>query len=244
MVFAEKYIYKNFVWRKKTGRKSRYMDKLIYIICDNEDLTRIGLVALLDKHEKNPVIELAIDKKELKILLDKMAFSLVVIDFETFDFDSLEEIDTVVNQYKETRWLFIAQHINESFFLQLTSIIPHANFVLKTDNQEDIVSAILSTQQGKKYYCSEALEIILGRGADKDTRTNPINHLTRTEKEIVQLLAYGKTTKEIAVERCLSFHTVNTHRKNIFKKLEVTTVHDLTKLALKYGLVDLTEYYI
>ena len=68
--------------------------------------------------------------------------------------------------------------------------------------------------------------------------------LTHTELELVQLFTQGKTSKEIAELRCLSYHTVNTHRKNIFRKLELNNVQELIKFALKNGLVDLTEYYI
>jgi len=70
------------------------------------------------------------------------------------------------------------------------------------------------------------------------------NVLTNTEKIILKEIALGKTTKEIAAERNLSFHTVNSHRKNIFRKLEVNNVHEATKYAMRAGIVDLAEYYI
>lgn len=68
--------------------------------------------------------------------------------------------------------------------------------------------------------------------------------LTKTETEILIDIANGMTTKEIAEKRFSSFHTVNTHRKNIFRKLSVNNVHEATKYALKAGLVDSAEYYI
>mgnify|MGYP002622552302 CR=1 FL=1 len=68
--------------------------------------------------------------------------------------------------------------------------------------------------------------------------------LTKTELQILKEIALGKTTKEIALEKFVSFHTVNTHRKNIFRKLGVNNVHDAVKYALRAGIVDLMEYYI
>ena len=68
--------------------------------------------------------------------------------------------------------------------------------------------------------------------------------LTHTETEIVRAIALGKSTKEIAVERFSSVHTVNTHRKNIFRKLGVNTAHEVIKYALRAGLVDPSEFYI
>ena len=68
--------------------------------------------------------------------------------------------------------------------------------------------------------------------------------LTPTENEILKDIALGMTTREIAEKRFSSFHTVNTHRKNIFRKLGVNTIHEATKYALRAGLVDSAEYYI
>ena len=68
--------------------------------------------------------------------------------------------------------------------------------------------------------------------------------LTKTETEILKCIALGMTTKEIAEKRFSSFHTINTHRKNIFRKLGVNNAHEATKYALRAGLVDSAEYYI
>ena len=76
-----------------------------------------------------------------------------------------------------------------------------------------------------------------GAGTDRE-------QLTKTELQILKEIALGKTTKEIALEKFVSFHTVNTHRKNIFRKLWVNNVHDAVKYALRAGIVDLMEYYI
>ena len=68
--------------------------------------------------------------------------------------------------------------------------------------------------------------------------------LTETETEIVRAIAQGKTTKEIANERFSSVHTINTHRKNIFRKLGINSAHEVIKYALRAGLVYSSEFYI
>ena len=68
--------------------------------------------------------------------------------------------------------------------------------------------------------------------------------LTATETEIVRAIAQGKTTKEIAADRFSSVHTITTHRKNIFRKLGVNTAHEVTRYALRAGLLDPSEFYI
>ena len=74
--------------------------------------------------------------------------------------------------------------------------------------------------------------------------TQKENRLTPTETEILRDIALGLTTREIAEKRYSSFHTVNTHRKNIFRKIGVNNVHEATRYALRAGLVDSAEYYI
>lgn len=74
--------------------------------------------------------------------------------------------------------------------------------------------------------------------------TEEENRLTPTETEILRDIALGLTTREIAEKRYSSFHTVNTHRKNIFRKIGVNNVHEATRYALRAGLVDSAEYYI
>ena len=83
-------------------------------------------------------------------------------------------------------------------------------------------------------------EVLLAPSQDVEEKIN----LTKTETEILKDIALGMTTKEIAEKRFSSFHTVNTHRKNIFRKLNVNNVHEATKYALRAGLVDTGEYYI
>ncbi len=68
--------------------------------------------------------------------------------------------------------------------------------------------------------------------------------MTKTEVEILKEIALGQTTREIAEKRFSSFHTVNTHRKNIFRKLGVNNVHEAIRYAMRSGLVDAAEYYI
>lgn len=221
------------------------MQQQTIIIFDNQDLTRLGLINLLGQHIKLSEIELGFTKNELKKLLESNPMASILIDLEISDFNDIKDYVEMISSFTKASTLFLFQELNEAFVHEISHLLPTANMVMKSNSQEEIIAAISATNVGKKYFCSEALDIILGNKSRKTENVNRQNFsLTVTEKEIVQLLAQGKSTKEIAYERCLSYHTVITHRKNIFRKMEVNTVHELTKIALKYGLVDMTEYYI
>jgi DNA-binding NarL/FixJ family response regulator len=221
------------------------MDKLSYILADNQDLTRLGFAELIKMQQRDASIISVSNTKELKQALSETPAATIVLDFDLFDFNLLDDLQFILNAFPKSSCLLIAQEIRETFIHEMSRCVPQANFVLKSDSADNILAAISSTETHKRFFSSDALEIILGNKPRKTESANWHNFaLTNTEREIVQLLALGKSTKEIADERCLSYHTVITHRKNIFRKMEVNTVHELTKLALKYGLVDMTEYYI
>ena len=110
---------------------------------------------------------------------------------------------------------------------------------MKQNKKEEIVEALKIVSAGKMYLCETAKSVLEG-----DVPKQKPDILTATEKIILREIALGKMTKEIAYEKNLSFHTVNTHRRNIFRKLEINNVHEATKYAFQAGLVDLMEYYI
>ena len=105
----------------------------------------------------------------------------------------------------------------------------------------EIKEAIRFCVASNRFVCQRMMEVLLTPvQQEPEEKVN----LTKTETEILKDIALGMTTKEIAEKRFSSFHTVNTHRKNIFRKLGVNNVHEATKYALRAGLVDSAEYYI
>ena len=105
--------------------------------------------------------------------------------------------------------------------------------------------AIKSALSKEKFINNYISNLLLSDKLERASNSLSEDHnLTTTEKVILKEISLGKTTKEIAVEKNLSFHTINTHRKNIFRKLGVNNVHEATKYAIRAGIVDLTEYYI
>ena len=97
----------------------------------------------------------------------------------------------------------------------------------------EIEEGLRKAKQHLQYMCTRAVWLLQHKEDKKDKLVSP---LTVTEREILKLMALGKTTKEIAAERFLSVYTVMTHRKNIFRKLEVNNVHEATKYAFVQGL--------
>ncbi|MDR2036820.1 MAG: response regulator transcription factor [Bacteroidales bacterium] len=211
-----------------------------YILADNQDITCEGLVSLILKEAPGTLI---VHSPTIKRLLDSLRQypdSVVVLDYTLFDFDSEQQMLNVIAGASNSSWLLFSDELSEQFLRYVLLSSPAISIVTKNDSLEVISEALLCVNRRERYICDWAEEI-LKRGVPK---AKVPELLTVSEKSVLHEIALGKTTKEIAWEKHLSFHTVNTHRRNIFRKLGVNSVHEVVRYALKSGIINLTEYYI
>ena len=143
-------------------------------------------------------------------------------------------------RFKQVMFVFFSEDLSTEFVRQIIPSIPKSGILLKGSPLPEVRQCITDAIHGKRYICQHAAGIFISSEVQREEQV----HLTKTETEILKDIALGMTTKEIAAKRFSSFHTVNTHRKNIFRKLGVNNAHEATKYALRAGLVDEAEYYI
>ena len=141
---------------------------------------------------------------------------------------------------KQSSWILFSDELEDYFLRQILLVDPGISVVMKHNPLQNILDAVTCATYGETYLCDIAESIL----KDSNPQKKEADTLTASEKNILREIALGKTTKEIAFEKHLSFHTVNTHRRNIFRKLAVNNAHEATKYALQAGLIDLMEYYI
>jgi DNA-binding NarL/FixJ family response regulator len=211
------------------------------ILADNQFVTNQGLCTLFREIGIEHILH-AQTMNELQERLRAFPDALVVIDYTLFDFASMQQMLLVKSAAAQTVWLLFSNELGEHFLRHVLLSDPTLNVVMKNDPKEEIMTALRNTASRIPYLCEYA-EQILHSNDLANTAPAPI-HLTATEKVILHEIAMGKTTKEIAYEKNLSFHTVNSHRKNIFRKLEINNVHEAVKYAIRAGIFDVAEYYI
>ena len=180
------------------------------------------------------------DKAELMLALKDNDDSVVVLDYTSFDINDADELLILQQRFSHTRWLLFSEDLSADFVRVLIASSMQFSILLKESPMSEIKEAMKFCIHGNRYICQRMTEVLLAPSHDVEEKIN----LTKTETEILKDIALGMTTKEIAEKRFSSFHTVNTHRKNIFRKLNVNNVHEATKYALRAGLVDTAEYYI
>ena len=208
------------------------------ILSDNQDITRAGLQWLCSEMKHND-IAIATDKTTLARLLEGQEHATVVLDYTLFDFTSFDELLIWQQRFQRVQWLLFSETLTSDFVRVVVARGPRFGLILKDAPLPQIRQALHDALRGEPYHYAPLVQM-----ADEQWQEVERVKLTKTEMEVLRDIALGLTTKEIAEKRFSSFHTINTHRKNIFRKLNVNNIHEATKYALRAGMVDAAEYYI
>lgn len=219
-----------------------------FIIADNQDITKAGLLFLLSQSKKEAATLLdAGNKSELIRQLRLHPAAVIILDYTMFDITSVDELNVLHERFTEADWLLFSDDLSIEFLRRVLYYSTAFSVVMKDSSKEEICTALHNVARKQRYICNHVSNLLItGKSAETTAhaRGEKEEILTPTEKSILKEIALGKTTKEIAAERNLSFHTVNSHRKNIFRKLGVNNAHEATRYAMRAGIVDLMEYYI
>ncbi len=212
------------------------------LIADSQFLITESLKNILQDDDRFNVINVVMEKRELTRELSRGDISLLIIDPSFIELASLSELKELINSYPHLQLLVITNGLTRNEMLELNNNGIN-DIILKTAGREEIFEALAATLKGKKYYSSELLDLMFDSG-EKKSSGEETGQLTVSEMEIVRLISEGLTTKEIASRKFISFHTVITHRKNIFRKLGVSSVSELIMYAIRSGWINIIEYHI
>jgi DNA-binding NarL/FixJ family response regulator len=211
------------------------------IIADNQFLVVDSLQKLLSESFNIKAEHIVNNKYDLFRTLKQYPQVLLIIDPNLMDFDSLSELRSIIHDHN-SKVLVLTNTLSKNDITELNAN-GIKNILLKTAERDEILAALRSTLAGKKYFCQEVLDIFTEippeKGLVKETGS-----LTHSETEIVKCIAEGLTTKQIALHKHISYHTVMTHRKNIFRKLNVNNASELVMFAIRAGIIDTIEYHI
>lgn len=208
-------------------------------LADRQGITCAGLMYLISRIDGAECVQVD-DKAALVKSLPDGEECVVIVDYTLFDFTDGTDLLILSQRFPMVHWLLFSEELSLDFVRQVVVGSYMFSIVMKESPLTEIREAIRYAMQGRRFICQHMAEMLLAPSFGDDENVK----LTKTETEILKCIALGMTTKEIAEKRFSSFHTVNTHRKNIFRKLGVNNAHEATKYALRAGLVDSAEYYI
>jgi DNA-binding NarL/FixJ family response regulator len=218
-------------------------DSLIFI-ADSQPITRAGIAAIITEHaDPKPAIEQFSDREKLLTRLQSQKPDILIIDFELFDVNTirdLTDVDPAVNGMGVLVLTAgqVTERINKILDWGITCCI------LKSCERQELLDAVNAVAANRKYFCSGVLNVLLARRTVKRKKQANPDRITPAEQEIIQLIALGLTSKEIAARKKLSYHTIITHRKNIFRKLAINNSAELMLHAMNSGMIEALDFSI
>jgi len=220
------------------------------LLVDDHTMFREALRMMLDKEPEVEVVGELGDGALVQETVARLAPDVVVMDISMPKVNGIEATRALVAQYPQVRVVALSAFNYKKFVLEMMDAGATA-YVVKSAAGEQLVSAIKSAAQGKTYLCPETATLLLEasqRNGSRDGKTsdgskgNAAHHnkrLGRRETEVLRLLAEGKTSPQIGEKMHIAPSTVDVHRRNIMNKLDVHTVAELTKYAIRLGLTSM-----
>ena len=217
--------------------------KLRILLADDHEIVRRGLCALLQKHEGWEVCGEASDGREAVEMAKRLKPDVVIVDIGMPHLNGLDTTRQLLQH--DPNFKVIVLTINDSDQIIREALDAGARgFVLKNDAARDLVSAVEALQSKRMFFTPRVNDLVLAGFLEKGhaiSRNEPPNlpTLTAREREVTQLLAEGKSSKEVATMLNLSTKTVETHRSNIMRKLNLHSIRDLVVYAIKNNIIQI-----
>ena len=214
------------------------------LLADDHEVVRAGLRALLEEQSGWEVVAEAVDGRDAVEKASKLKPDAVVIDIAMPSLNGLEAVRQIVKAVPNTKVLVLTMYDSDPLIQQVLQAGARG-YLLKSDAGRDLVSAIDALRRNKTFFTPKVSQMVLEGYLDKNPKEKDNEaemeaeslRLTSRQREIVQLLAEGKSSKEVAAVLGLSVKTAETHRANIMRKLDCHSVTELVRYAIRNNII-------
>ncbi len=215
------------------------MKKAQVLICESNFLLKEGIKTVIDRNPFFEPVQEAKSHEDLESKLKNRFYDIITIDYADEPHFGLDSVSFIQEIAPQTKILIISNEENKRAIYDVLSR-GVTNYVTKNCRDQEIYKALDACQNDEKYYCGKILDIIIDKtfGDDVLNEKDELS-LTSRETEIVSLIAQGKMAKEISSILNISIHTIYTHRKNVMKKLQISSPVELITYAINKGIVKL-----
>jgi DNA-binding NarL/FixJ family response regulator len=210
------------------------------LIADDHDVMRHGIRELLGTRDGWEICAEARNGREAFTKTVELEPDIVILDVNMPEMNGIEAARKIRKRFTNTEVLIISFDYSEHLIREIVGAGARG-FVVKGDSERDLIAAVESLSNHKSFFTPRAADVTLGR-ARADGRGGIVrelgrNRLTPREREIVQLLAEGRSSKEVAESLSISVKTADTHRANIMRKLDLHSVTELVRYAVRNQIV-------
>jgi len=208
------------------------------VLADDHAVLRDGLRMVLDAEQGISVVGEASDGREALDLVEELQPDVVVMDIAMPNLNGLEATRQIKRRFPRTQVVILTMHENQQYLTQIVKV-GAIGCVLKRAAGTELVTAVRAAARGESYFSPAIASMILDdyRVRLRNEGRDPQELLTEREREILQLVAEGRTNQEIADQLTLSIKTIQTHRAHIMEKLDAHDRTDLVKHAIRMGMI-------
>jgi DNA-binding NarL/FixJ family response regulator len=210
------------------------------LVADDHKIMREGLCSLLEKQPRMEVIaEAANGRRAVQLALEKRP-DIVIMDISMPELNGIEATRQILAELSDTRVIALSMHSDKRFVVEMFQA-GASGFLLKDCAYQELALAINTVAANQTYLSPEIAGLMIEDYVNRfpAPTSSPSSVLTGREREILQLVAEGWPTKKIAAHLYVSVKTVETHRRQIMKKLDLYSIADLTKYAIREGLTSI-----
>jgi DNA-binding NarL/FixJ family response regulator len=217
------------------------MKNLRILIADDHDLMRRGIKALIQSHSGWEVCGEAHTGREAVAKTGELRPDVVILDISMPDLNGVDAAKRIRKEAPDAEILVLSLHYSDQLIRDVIAAGVRG-YLVKSDSDRDLLIAVEALAKHKPFFTPRATELMLtnfNEGRIRPENPEPTRErLTSREREIVQLLSEGKSSKEVASVLCISVKTAETHRANIMRKLEFHSVSQLVRYAVRNQLVE------
>jgi DNA-binding NarL/FixJ family response regulator len=211
------------------------------LIADDHALVRRGLRALLETRPGWKIVSEESNGREAVDKVMKLHPDVAILDISMPDLNGLDAAALILKARPETRVLILTMHSAEEL-IKKTLTAGARGYVLKSDAERDLITAVEALLQGRTFFTSVVSGVILdnlrGEASRPGAARKQKDRLSPREREIVQLLAEGRSNKEVAAALNISTRTVENHRAKVMDKLKLHSLSDLVRYAIRNNIVE------
>ena len=210
------------------------------LIADDHKLLIDGLRPLLDKQGDIEVVGVAKDGLEATELARSLIPDIILLDISMPRQNGIDAARNILRDLPDTRIIMLSMHADRKF-IQASLKIGARGYILKESAAREVIEAVKQVQRGELFFSESVREMVLHDYVElmRDNDDSDASPLSGREREVLQILAEGKSTKDAADILNVSVKTIESHRKQIMDKLDLHSIAELTKYAIREGLTPL-----
>lgn len=213
---------------------------LSVLIAEDHNIVRYGLRQALNHEDGITVVAEACNGREAIKFAADCNPDIIIMDVSMPELNGIEATRRIMANCPQTKVIALSIHSEKRYVIGMMKA-GAKGYLLKTNLFEQLVNAIRTVAAGNVFLCPDIAAQIINSFilSQKDTESDVIDRLSPREREVLQLISEGKSSRYISDRLCISKKTVNTHKQNIMHKLEIHNIAGLTKFALKHGITSL-----